>query len=408
MLFYRVIMACLAPVFLGLTVLDRLRGRLPRGALAQRLGFVPKPGAGRTIWLHGASNGELTSARWVLERLLEANPDSQALVTANTGTAVQMVRGWGLAGITAALSPLDTLGAAGRVLRRWHPALLLIVENELWPARLTAAQAAGVPVALIGARMSEGSARRWQRFAPGLMRQGLSGLAHVSAQDAGSSARLKSLGVPQGIMGPDVMLKAHAITASTTPPDQPAARDRVLLAASTHPGEEAMILQAFQQARGQFDLLILAPRHPRRASEVAALITTMGLSFTSRSAGAMPKAGIPVFLADTMGEMALWYAMAGVTVIGGSFVPLDGHTPYEPAAHGSAIVHGPFMANFAEAVANLAEAGGAISVNRAGLGAELARLDATRQSALAEKARRVLVADQDAEALPKALLQLLQ
>jgi len=189
---------------------------------------------------------------------------------------------------------------------------------------------------------------------------------------------------------------------------QPLARDRVLLAASTHPGEEALILAAFAQARRQFDLLILAPRHPRRRGEVADSIRASGLNWDQRSLqDAMPRAEVPVFLADSMGEMALWYAMAGVTVIGGSFVPVGGHTPYEPAAHGSAIVHGPHMENFRDSAAALQASGGAVAVTAAGLGAALAGLDAGRQGALAQAARLALAAEPAAEFLLERLLTLL-
>jgi len=359
------------------------------------------------MWLHGASNGELTSAAGLLRRLVAARPDLSVLVTANTGTAVAMVQGWGMPEVRAALAPMDSLGAAGRVLRRWKPAALIVVENELWPVRLAAAEAARVPVALIGARMSARSAQRWARLAPGLMRTALGRLAFVSAQDKGSAARLVALGLSGDRLVPEVMLKAQVALPEGEACPQVVPRDRVLLAASTHPGEEAVILQAFKAARGQFDLLILAPRHARRSAEVAGLIAGAGLGYVRRSDGAVPAAGVPVFLADTMGEMALWYAVAGATVIGGSLVPLGGHTPYEPGAAGSAILHGPHMENFAEPAATLARAGGAVAVDRASLAAALAGLDAALQADLVAAARRALPADDGLEGLVARVLALL-
>jgi 3-deoxy-D-manno-octulosonic-acid transferase len=404
-------MGGVAPVLIALTLIQRLRGRLGAAALRQRLGFVARPAGPPTIWLHGASNGELTSAAFVLRRLVAARPDLSVLVTANTGTAVAMVQGWGMPEVRAVLAPMDSLGAAGRVLRRWKPAALIVVENELWPVRLAAAEAARVPVALIGARMSARSAQRWARLAPGLMRAALGRLAFVSAQDAGSAARLVALGLSRDRLVPEVILKAQvALPEGASCPQvvpQVVPRDRVLLAASTHPGEEAVILQAFKAARGQFDLLILAPRHARRSAEVAGLIAGAGLGYVRRSDGAVPAAGVPVFLADTMGEMALWYAVAGATVIGGSLVPLGGHTPYEPGAAGSAILHGPHMENFAEPAAALARAGGAVAVDRASLAAALAGLDAALQADLVAAARRALPADDGLEGLVARVLALL-
>ena len=389
MLIYRAVMGVVGLAAMGLTAVQRLRGRVGPRALSQRLGLVMRA-SGPVVWLHGASNGELTSARPVVERLLAARPGLLLRVTANTGTAVAMVQDWGLPGVTAGLAPLDTFGAAARVLRRWRPGLLIVVEGEIWPARLAAARKAGVPVALIGARLSARSAAQWARFAPGLMRRSLAGLTFASAQDAGSAARLIALGLPEAAIGPQVMLKAAVRGKDAVAIVAPAPRDRVLLAASTHPGEEAMILAAFKGARTGFDLLILAPRHPRRSAEVAALIRASGLPFGVRSAGAEPQAGIPVYLADTMGEMGQWYGMAGVTVIGGSFGPLGGHTPFEPAAQGSAILHGPHMENFAEAAASLALADGAVAVAPDGLQGALAGMDGARQAALAAAARGAL------------------
>ena len=228
------------------------------------------------------------------------------------------------------------------------------------------------PVLLIGARMSQRSARGWARFAPGLMRGMLESLSLVSAQDTASEARLLALGLPGARMLPALMLKSRAAMAqvaagggvpalATTgfPP-----RARCLLAASTHAGEDAPILDAFAQARaaGVFDLLILAPRHPRRAPDIAALIAARGLAFATRSAGEPPGPQTVVYLADTLGEMRQWYARAGATVIGGTLQDHGGHTPFEPAATGSAIVHGPHVANFAESFAALDTAGAALAV----------------------------------------------
>lgn len=409
MLIYRSLMALALPFLLILLLIRRLRGTEPPAALAERLGFVARPGPGPKIWLHGASNGELTSARWVLEALLAAVPGLQMLVTCNTASARAMVQGWGIPDVTVALAPLDTAGAAGRVLARWQPALLVVVEGELWPARLEAARRALVPVAWIGARISERSARRWQRLG-GFMPRLLAGVAHVSAQDAASAERLRALGLPSAAMGAVLMLKAGAVgrAPDNLPFPPPAARDRTLLAASTHEGEEALVLSAFAAARaaGRLDHLILAPRHPRRAAEVVAAISASSLGFVQRSAGEVPGPQTPVHLADTMGEMGNWYAMAGICVIGGSFAPRGGHTPWEPAAQGSAILHGPSTSNFAEPFAALDAAGGALALaEAAGLEAALRALTAADLARMAATARLVLAEKGDTAALVAALLR---
>lgn len=408
MLFYRLLMGAFAPFLVAATLVQRLRGRVAGGAVWQRLGVSAGPTGSESLWLHAASNGEVTSARGILLEILQTRPDLSVLVTANTGTAVALVKSWELPGVQAALAPLDSLGSAGRVFRRWRPAALVVVENELWPARLAAADKAGVPVAVIGARMSARSAQRWVRFAPHLMRRTLQRVTFLSAQDQGSAARLVDLGLPVARLGPVVMLKAQVAVSMSPALPQVVPRDRVLLAASTHPGEEAMIVQAFAKTRARFDLLIIAPRHPRRSAEVAGVITAAGFAFARRSDGAAPQAGVPVFLADTLGEMALWYRMSGVTVIGGSFAPLGGHTPYEPAAFGSAILHGPHMENFAAPVAALAQMRGALATDRAGLGLALAGLEKAQQTAMAAAARSALPPEDATDALAQRLLAMVR
>lgn len=399
---YRIILCAVLPVLVVLVLVQRLRGRMPAGALAERLGLGAAGRAG--LWLHGASNGELTSARWLVERIAAARPDLGIVVTCNSATARAMVAGWGLPGVAVRLAPFDTPGAVRRFRARWGVRALIVLENELWPERIAQMAGAG-PVLLLGARMSAGSARNWRRVAPGLMAGLLAQLRLVSAQDAGSEARLQALGLPPDRLGPRLMLKAQAAATAVAPVAGPLPRDRILLAASTHEGEEALVLQAFAQARRQFGLLILAPRHPRRSAEVAAAIAASGLRFAIRSKGEAPGPETEVYLADTLGEMAQWYAMAGATVIGGTFGPAGGHTPYEPAAQGSALLHGPSVANFAEVFAALDAAGGALAVpDAAGLAQALAGLDAAAQARLAAAARAALQPEGDAAALVAALL----
>lgn len=374
------------------------------GAVAERLGRGPAPGPGLRLWLHAASVGEVTSARWVIEAVLAARPGLQLLVTTNTATGRERVRSWALPGVVAQLAPFDSAGAAGRVLDRWRPQALVVVENELWPARIRAAHNRGVPVLVIGARMSLRSARRW-RWLDGLVSDMMARIDWLSAQDAESLARLHGLGLPRKAAGPLMALKSMARRNDTPLPfAAPAARDATLLAASTHEGEEALVLDAFL-GQPQFCHLILAPRHPRRGDEIAALLAGRGLSFARRARGETPAADARVHLADSLGEMDHWYRMAGATVIGGSFAAKGGHTPWEPARHGSAILHGPSLHNFAAPFAALDRAGGALAVaDAAGLAAALAGLDGGRQAGLAAIAAEVLAPDADGAEIVTALL----
>lgn len=350
---------------------------------------------GPVLWLHAASVGEVTSVRWVLEAVLAARRDVQIVVTTNTTTGRDLAQAWGMGRLYPCLAPLDAAGAAGRFLDHWQPQALIIVENELWPGRIAAAGRRGVPVMVIGARLSERSAGRWARFA-GLIRETLAQIAWLSPQDEGSAERLIGLGLPRGALGPVVTLKAQVRAGQTQPAPfaAPAPREAILLAASTHEGEEAAILEAFAEARkaGGPQALILAPRHPERGDQIAGLIAARGLAFARRSRGQIPDGQTPVFLADTLGEMAHWYAMAGICIIGGSFADRGGHTPFEPAAFGAALIHGPSLRNFAAPFAALDGAGGAMALGSLGeLTAALLRLDAPRQRAMAQAATGALV-----------------
>lgn len=393
MLLYRILVALLVPILLL---------RLARfGHLSERLGFGPRPAPGPSLWLHGASNGEMASARWVLDGLLAARPGLQVLVTVNTATARAMVAGWQLPGVTAAFAPLDGWGAASRVLRRWQPLALVLIENELWPARIAAAAQQGVPVLVIGARISERSAQRWQKLR-GLIGQTLARVAWLSAQDDASMQRLLGLGLPAKAAGPVLALKAFTPQMAPEPPfAAPAPRAETLLAASTHEGEEALILQGFLAS--SFRFLIIAPRHPRRAADIANMLTTQNIRFAQRSRDETPGPETQVYLADTMGEMAFWYSMSGACVIGGTFADKGGHTPWEPALAGAAILHGPSLHNFAAPFAALDAAGGAIAVT-GDLAGALAGLDTARQAELAAVARTVLRPEGDPQAVVGAIL----
>lgn len=387
MLVYRALLTALAPALAAGALFRAATGREDREALFDRLAGPPAgPGA---IWLHGASNGELASARPLLTRLLEADPDRRVLVTANTVTGRTLARSWADPRITGRIAPLDLRASLARPLR--HASALILVESELWPNRITLAAAWGLPVILAGARLSRRSHARWQKR-PGLARTLMQSVTLVAPQDALSAERFRDLGVPPGRILPPVQLKS-LYRPDTAAPDPDLARafprDRTVLAASTHAPEEEIALDAFLLARARRpDLrLIIAPRHPRRADEIAALAQARGLPLARRSDGE-PPGDRPVYLADTMGEMAAWYRLAGAALVGGSLSGHGGHTPYEPAAGGCAILHGPDTATFADAYARLGHDGSALVRDAASLAD--AWLSHVAGSPLPERARKLL------------------
>lgn len=357
---------------------DALRERLVLSGPAA----VPAPA---DVWLHAASVGELTSARPVVVALARSHG---VLVTTNTCAARDMARGWGW---TARLAPLDLPGALGRFLDGARPRLLVTVEGEIWPLRSCLLARRAIPQAVIGARLSARSARRWRRV-PGLARRVLGRIAALSAQDADSEARLLSLGLPRHAVLPRLDLKLLA-PARLTPPPPSAARDRTVLAASTHKGEEAAAADAWIAVRRHCpDIrLIVVVRHPRRGDEVAALLAGRGLVAARRSRG---ETDGPVLLVDVLGETERWYRAAGLCLVGGSLTDRGGHTPWEPAAHGCAILHGPHVANFRAAYAALDAAGAAQAVEAQTLAGHLSRLvgDPGAARAMGQAARETLLA----------------
>ncbi|MEO8114279.1 MAG: glycosyltransferase N-terminal domain-containing protein, partial [Phenylobacterium sp.] len=266
----------------------------------------------------------------------------------------------------------------GSFLEHWRPDAGLLVESELWPNLILGARARGVRLALVSARITEASARGWGR-APGSARALLAAFETVLPQDAETEARLARLGAA---VGPRLNLKL--VGQALTCDEAELARLRkgvgarqVVLAASTHPGEEALIGRAFREA-GSPGLLILAPRHPERGEAVAAELAADGVTVARRAAGQPLTPAVTAYVADTLGEFGLLLRLADVAVMGGSFVGgVGGHNPLEPARLGVPVVTGPDAFNaravfdemFAEAAALEARDGAALARHLRGLAA---------------------------------------
>lgn len=361
----------------------RLRAGLGgSSALRERLvmGGLPDPAA---IWVHGASVGELTSARPVIEAL---NDELGVIVTSNSETGRDMASRWGL---PSRLAPLDMPGSLSRFMDAVQPRLQITLENEFWPLRSRRLAERGIPQAMIGARMSQRSALLWSRL-PGVIGPMLGRVAALSAQDAQSEARLRDLGLTADALMPQLDLKLLT-PASLAPPQPDASRDQTVLAASTHEGEEPAIIDGWRAARQtRPDLrLIIAIRHPQRGDAVAALMAAQGLPVARRSEGADTG---PILLIDVLGEMPRWYAKSGICFVGGSWAEKGGHTPWEPAAHCCAILHGPHISNFTDAYATLSQSDAARRTDAGAIGQAIADLadDPAAARRMGHKARRVL------------------
>ena len=395
---YRAIAGWVEPLAPRLLAARARRGKEDAARINERLGrpSIPRP-SGPLVWLHGVSVGESLSLLPVIERLRAERPDVAVLVTSGTVTSARILAERLPPGVIHQYAPVDGPLATARFLNHWRPALGVLVESELWPNLIGAAQARGVKLALISARITEKTAQGWGRMR-GAARALLSAFDLILPQDDASAARVETLGgqvqgranlkLAGGPLGHD---KGAFEQLSAAIGDR-----SVVLTASTHPGEERAIAKALD-ALDEPPFLILMPRHPERGAGLSQTLRTDGRAVAVRSAGEAIKADTAVYLADTLGEMGLFLALGDVVIMGGSFGPVignagvGGHNPLEPARLGKATVCGPDMANWPDVAADLERAGGLIRVARVEeLAPVIAPLlaDPVKARAVGERARR--------------------
>jgi 3-deoxy-D-manno-octulosonic-acid transferase len=401
---YSAVFYCLLPFLLVRMLLRSRRAPAYRQRLAERFGLFggdPAPAGTPVIWVHAVSLGETLAAAPLIEALLERWPDHRLVVTTTTPTGSERVQALFGERVFHVYAPWDLPCAVRRFLDRVRPRLLLIMETELWPNMLHYSGAGGCRILLANARLSERSARGYARFG-GLTRAMLRQLDTVASQSRADGERFLALGLPPaalhvtGSIKFDLELDASLRAAAAELRRELGADSRpVLVAASTHPGEDEQILEAFARIRAGADncLLLLVPRHPERFDEVHALCRGQGWEVVRRSAGVGPGPGIDILLGDTTGELLLLLSVASVAVIGGSLVPHGGHNVLEAAAWGVPVVTGPYMFNFEEISGLLVAAGAMVRLqDPAGLPACLQALlaDPRRCSEMGAAGQRVV------------------
>ena len=376
----------------------RRRGRvepLYHHAIDERLGVYEGAPSSGWVWVHAVSLGETRAAAALIDALRALRPGMRLLLTHGTATGREAGAESLREGDAQAWLPYDTPAIAERFLQHFSPAIGVLMETEVWPNLLMAAQARSLPMVLANARLSVKSHRQGQRLAA-LMRPAAQSLRLVLAQTEADALRLRDAGATnvhvsgnlKFDMSPDPALVALGHVWQMSLPHD------VVLAAVTREGEEALLLAAWQQQPEPRPLLLIVPRHPQRFDDVAALVTGAGFTLARRSSWAdAPSADATqaqVWLGDTMREMALYYGVARVALLGGSFAPLGGQNLIEAAACGCPVVMGPHTFNFAEAAELSIAAGAAIRVpdmsaavqEALGLLRQRARLDASVKSAL--------------------------
>ncbi len=344
--------------------------------LGERYGRYPVRPDGPVIWVHAVSVGETRAAQPLIDALRREWPTHRILLTGMTPTGRDAgAQLYGKAVIQAYL-PYDLPFAVDRFFRHFSPSFGVLMETEIWPNLLASATRQRVPVMLANARLSARSARGYQRIGA-LARPAFACLAGVAAQTEGDAGRLSALGAtPVTVCGNLKFDVAPAETMLDLGRQWRAALAgrQVWLAASTREGEEPLVLEAWSRARASGALLVLVPRHPQRFDEVAALLRQRGLRFGRRSEG-LPTTEIDVWLGDSMGEMAAYYALADFAFIGGSLLPLGGQNLIEAAACGCPVLIGPHTFNFKQATEDAIAAGAAQRVvDAAQLGQAAARL----------------------------------
>ena len=364
----------------------RFNERLGRAALARPDGPL--------IWLHGASVGEAMSLLTLIARLKTAVPAANILVTTGTVTSARMLADRLPKGAVHQYVPVDRMAYVRRFLDHWRPDLTLWAESEFWPNLISETAVRGNPLVLVNGRISPRSFKGWSR-APKFIAGLLGGFALCLGQTEGDAERLRALGAAGARSVGNLKFAADPLPADAErlADMRAATAGRPLwLAASTWAGEEDIAWRVHQDHAAAHPglLTIIVPRHPNRGPEIAAQLAAQGAKVKRRGAGDMPDARTEVYIADTMGELGLFFTLAPVVFMGKSLSAEGGQNLLEPARLGCAVLHGPRMTNFADMGARMAAAGASLPVaDGAGLSAAVGRLlgDAGEAEAFAARAR---------------------
>jgi 3-deoxy-D-manno-octulosonic-acid transferase len=388
-----------------------LRGKEEPNRRSERYGraSAPRP-KGFLAWFHASSVGEANAALPVIETIAAERPEVRMLLTTATVTSAQLARSRLPKNVLHQYVPLDNKSYVQRFLHHWRPDLAVLVESEIWPNLVLETKGEGIPLLLINGRMSSSSFKRWRRR-PGLSRPLFSAFDLVLAQNDSLAERFAQLGVARTL---DVgNLKADA---PPPPADLPGKRRLataisgriVWLAASTHPGEEELVAEAHKKMKQDQPTLltIIVPRHPERGKPIAEALGA-NLRVALRSEGQLPEASTDIYVADTIGELGLFYALSPIAFVGGSLIERGGQNPVEPIKLGAAVLTGPNWQNFRDSYTELLKASGCKEVGNAASLADAALGLLKDEGARKEMTRRAEAAIAAMSgALPRTLAEL--
>jgi 3-deoxy-D-manno-octulosonic-acid transferase len=367
---YRSLTSLARPVAPLLLKLRERRGKEEPERRGERLGkaSVPRP-SGRLAWFHAASVGETTAILPLISALADERPDLSFLVTTGTVTSARLAGERLGPRAIHQYAPLDAPEYVRNFLAHWQPNLAVFTESEIWPNLILESSARGIPLALVNARMTKRSFRRWRRNL-GISRPLFSRFAVVLAQNEALARRFHTLGATSAV--PAGSLKVDAPPPPVDDAElarlKPALGGRALLvAASTHEGEDQIIADAHRELARTLPNLctIIAPRHPERGGAIAEMLASRGFNVARRSQGRLPGRESDAYVADTIGELGMLYKLAPVAFIGGSLVDRGGQNPIEAVRQGAVVLTGPHWQNFSDTYRALIDHRGAIVVRSA-------------------------------------------
>ena len=316
---------------------------------------------GPLVWIHGASVGEVLAAAALIERLRALN--LRILLTSGTVTSAAIVAKRFPPDVIHQYVPYDSPRYVARFLDHWRPSLALFIESDLWPNLILSSAARRLPMVLINGRMSQRSFPRWRRVS-GTISALLGRFEVCLAQSELDGERFAALGSRNVTVTGNLKLDVPAPPADSSKLERLMSMTRgrpIVVAASTHPGEEEILVETHKTLAGFFPglLTVIVPRHADRGAAIGGMITASGLKPALRSREELPAASTDIYVGDTMGEMGLFYRLAPIVFMGGSLVEHGGQNPIEAVKLGASVVHGPHVFNFTDVYEALDHAGGA-------------------------------------------------
>ncbi len=365
LILYRYLLRLALPILLLWVFVRLCKGKEAWRTLLEKFGLSQKKRADKhksypnkkTIWVHAVSVGESMSALTMIDALHQQYPDYHFLLTSGTVTSAQMISRHNAPYVTHQFVPFDTPAIMKRFLRQWQPHVILMVESEIWPNLLYQGRQQ-CPIFLLQGRMSKKTATRWQKY-PKTAHYIMQSYRMVFAQSQRDAEAFQILGAPNVMVSGNLKYLNPPLPYDETQLatlKQEIGDRKFYIATSTHQGEEEILLQAHQQLAQKFDgfLTIIIPRHPERGDAIRKIIEAQQLSCAQRSLH--QPCDKDIYLADSLGELGLFYRLADIAFVGGSLLPYGGHNIYEAIQHDCICLHGKFMDNFADMSAELQQA----------------------------------------------------